>query len=96
MRRATDLNRDLLEKGTWESYKKSLRVLAQSKDATFVDLGDSKQFAINDFMDTVHLHSGGGMKLLDILAARAAKDRRVMSALDATNSSIAGLKGGQL
>ncbi len=92
----TDLNRDLLEKGTWESYKKSLRVLAQSKDATFVDLGDSKQFAINDFMDTVHLHSGGGMKLLDILAARAAKDRRVMSALDATNSSIAGLKGGQL
>ncbi len=62
----TDLNRDLLEKGTWDSYKKSLRVLAQSKDATFVDLGDSKQFAISDFMDTVHLHSGGGMKLLDI------------------------------
>ncbi|MBA3992270.1 MAG: hypothetical protein C0469_02000 [Cyanobacteria bacterium DS2.3.42] len=92
----TDVNRVLLEKGTWDSYKKSLKVLAQSKDATFIDLGDSKQFAISDFMDTVHLHSGGGMKLLDIVAAQAAKDRRVMSALDATNSSIAGLKGGQL
>lgn len=92
----TDLNRDLLEVGTWNSYKKSLKVLAQSKDATFIDLGDSKEFAINDFMDTVHLHSGGGMKLLDTVAARAARDRRVMSALDATNSSIAGLKGGQL
>ncbi len=92
----TDLNRELLEKGTWNSYKKSLKVLAQSKDATFVDLGDSKQFALSDFMDTVHLHSGGGMKLLDIVAEKAARDRRVMSALDATNSSIAGLKGGQL
>ncbi len=92
----TDLNRDLLEKGTWDSYKRSLKVLAQSKDATFVDLGDSKQFALSDFMDTVHLHSGGGMKLLDIVAEKASKDRRVMSALDATNSSIAGLKGGQL
>lgn len=92
----TDINRDLLEKGTWDAYKKSLRVLAQSKDATFIDLGDSKQFATNDFMDTVHLHSGGGMKLLDIVAERAAKDRRVMSALDPTNSHIAGLKGGQL
>lgn len=92
----TDINRDLLEKGTWDSYKKCLKVLAQSKDATFIDLGDSKQFALNDFMDTVHLHSGGGMKLLDIVAERAAKDRRVLSALDPTNSHIAGLKGGQL
>ncbi|HIA54261.1 MAG TPA: hypothetical protein EYN91_19580 [Candidatus Melainabacteria bacterium] len=92
----TDINRDLLEKGTWDSYKKSLKVLAQSKDATFIDLGDSKQFSTSDFMDTVHLHSGGGMKLLDIVAERAAKDRRVMSALDPTNSHIAGLKGGQL
>ena len=92
----TDLNRDLLEKGTWDSYKKSLKVLAQSKGASYIDLGDSKQFALSDFMDTVHLHSGGGMKLLDILAEKAAQDRRVMSALDATNSSIAGLKGGQL
>lgn len=92
----TDINRDLLEKGTWDSYKKSLKVLAQSKDATFIDLGDSKQFATSDFMDTVHLHSGGGMKLLDIVAERAAKDRKVMSALDPTNSHIAGLKGGQL
>lgn len=92
----TDLNRDLLEAGTWKMYRQSLKVLAQSKDATFIDLGDSKQFALNDFMDTVHLHSGGGMKLLDIVAEKAAKDRRVMSALDPTNSSIAGLKGGQL
>jgi len=92
----TDINRDLLEKGTWDSYKKSLKVLAQSKDATFIDLGDSKQFATSDFMDTVHLHSGGGMKLLDIVAERAARDRKVMSALDPTNSHIAGLKGGQL
>ncbi len=92
----TELNRDLLEKGTWEVYKKNLKVLAQSKDATFVDLGDSKQFSISDFMDTVHLHSGGGMKLLDIVAEKAAKDRKVMSALDPTNSHIAGLKGGQL
>lgn len=92
----TEINRDLLEKGTWDVYKRNLKVLAQSKDATFIDLGDSKQFAISDFMDTVHLHSGGGMKLLDIVAEKAARDRRVMSALDPTNSHIAGLKGGQL
>lgn len=92
----TDINRDLLEKGTWETYKTSLKVLTQSKGASFIDLGDSKKFAISDFMDTVHLHSAGGMKLLDILAERTAKDRKVMSALDPRNSSIAGLKGAQL
>ena len=35
-------------------------------------------------------------ELEDIVAERAAKDRKVMSALDPTNSHIAGLKGGQL
>lgn len=92
----TDLNRDLLEKGTWDSYKKSLKVLAQSKGASYLDLGDSKDFTLSDFMDTVHLHSGGGVKLLDKLAEKAASDHKVMSALDPTESSIAGLKGGQL
>ncbi|HEY9784588.1 MAG TPA: hypothetical protein V6D17_04235 [Candidatus Obscuribacterales bacterium] len=92
----TDLNRQLLEEGTWESYRRSLKVLATSKGATFIDLGDSPEFNLNDFMDTVHLHSGGGMKMLDIVAERAARERKVLAAFTRRSDAIAGIKGGQL
>lgn len=91
----TDLNRNLLEPGTWQSYRRTLKVLAQSKGATFIDMGDAREFSLTDFMDTVHLHSGGGMKMLDKLAERMSKDSKVMSALD-SKRAIAGLKGTEL
>lgn len=92
----TDLNRNLLEPGTWESYRRSLKVLSASKGATFIDLGQSESFSTDDFMDTVHLHSGGGMKWLDILAERLSQNKVVVSALKENARSIAGLKGADL
>jgi hypothetical protein len=59
----------------------------------------SGKFALKDFSDTVHLHSGGGAKLLDLLAERLSSDRAVMTALnqptkiDDHSTTVAGLKG---
>jgi hypothetical protein len=64
----TDLNRKLLGEFPAEVYKRTVSVLAKSKGATFIDLDGSGKFQLSDFEDTVHLHSGGGRKMLTILA----------------------------
>ncbi len=78
----TDLNRQLLGDFPADVYKKSVSVLAKSKGATFIDLDGSKQFDLADFEDTVHLHSGGGRKMLSMLATELANDRPVQEALN--------------
>jgi hypothetical protein len=55
-----------------------------------------------DFGDTVHLHSGGGAKLLNLLAEKMAADKVVIAALkdgrmpEHQSTTVAGLKGSAL
>ena len=88
----TAVNRSLIKDYVWDAYLFSVRALARSKGASLVDLYSNQMFMQSDFMDTVHLHSGGGKKMLDVLIDKMSRDRAVrlalgMGAIDATNTS---------
>ncbi len=95
----TQINRSLLSDLAWDVYKKGIKVVALAKGASFIDMEGSGKFQTSDFGDTVHLHSGGGAKLLDLLSERLVADRAVMTALnkpartDDHSTTLAGLKG---
>ncbi len=95
----TEINRSLLSDLAWDTYKKSIKVIALAKGASFIDMEASGKFKTKDFSDTVHLHSGGGAKLLDLISDCLAKDHAVMAALnkpaqtDNHSTTVAGLKG---
>ncbi|OPZ90583.1 MAG: hypothetical protein BWY75_00674 [bacterium ADurb.Bin425] len=81
----TQVNRELLPDASWNLYKSELaKLAAQSQSVTFKDLhaeGKGK-FALSDFQDTVHLHSGGGAKLLSEIAQIMANDPVSRKALE--------------
>lgn len=77
----TDINRDLLKSYAWDAYRRSVKLLATVKGASFLDLAESGQFNLSDFGDTVHLHAGGGQKMLRLLSQSLAKNEAVHSAL---------------
>ncbi len=61
-------NRDLLPKDFIEKHRSMLndhvkRDQDRKEKLVFLDLFDSEQFTIDDYMDTVHLRSCGGIKL---------------------------------
>jgi len=92
----TEVNRKLLSDANWELYKTRLRALADHYETSFYDMHDSGLFAFEDFQDTVHLHAGGGAKLLDEMARVMAKDTATITALqardDAQDKQLAGRK----
>lgn len=66
-------NRDLLPEDFVARHRKMLKDLVNSNQSkhvslVFLDLFDSEQFTINDYMDTVHLRSCGGIKLANHIA----------------------------
>jgi hypothetical protein len=65
----TKVNRSLIPSLAWNAYKRSLRVVAMSKGARFIDLDESKDFSDADFGDTVHLNTVGGIKLIQLIVA---------------------------
>ena len=87
----TDINRNLLSDQSWNLYRSRLRDLAarHQETTTFFDMQETKAFNISDFQDTVHLHSGGGAKLLDMIAKIMAQDKASMAALAPTKGDIA-------
>jgi hypothetical protein len=77
----TDLNRQLLSPTAKAVFKETLHVLAANKGVTFIDLDSSKNYQLSDFEDTVHLHSGGGRKMLSAIAEGLAKNTDIRSVL---------------
>jgi hypothetical protein len=94
----TDINRSLLSDKSWELYRSRLRQVAATSgaDASFIDVEESKAFKFADFQDTVHLHSGGGAKLLDLMAKSMAGDKAVEKKLgpDLKDQAAAGGRAG--
>jgi hypothetical protein len=79
----TDINRGLLSDQSWQLYRSRLREIAgPSSGASFFDMQESGVFKFADFQDTVHLHSGGGAKLLDLMAQTMASDAAARAKLD--------------
>jgi hypothetical protein len=78
----TDINRQILSDKSWALYNDSLKKLAANKQVTFYDMHATGKFANSkDFQDTVHLHSGGGAKLLAEIANLMSKDPACQKAL---------------
>lgn len=77
----TDVNRSLIQDYAWKAYVRSVKAIAMVTGSTFIDLADASVFSRFDFGDTVHLHSGGGKKLLDLLADRLAGSQACRLAL---------------
>lgn len=95
----TDVNRSLLSDTAWGAYMNSVRALAQAKGASYIDLHDSGEFAVTDFMDTVHLSPDGGKKMLDCLVENIRSDAKTLTALnqaDAAKALAETGKGGSL
>jgi len=70
----TDLNRSLIQDYAFNAYLRSIKAIASAQGATFVNLYASPAFSRADFGDTVHLHSGGGKKLLDLISEALCND----------------------
>lgn len=77
----TDINRQILSDKSWALYNDSLKKLAANKQVTFYDMHATGKFQLKDFQDTVHLHSGGGAKLLAEIAELMSKDPACQKAL---------------
>lgn len=77
----TDINRSLLSDFNWNLYCKSVSTMANRKGASVIDLSETDYFQRSDFMDTVHLHSLGGRKWLDVVVASMSGNDKVLSAL---------------
>jgi hypothetical protein len=82
----TQVNRNLLSDDNWELYKTRLKAIADHYETTFYDMHASGIFKFEDFQDTVHLHAGGGAKLLDEMAKVIANDEPSMAALGLKNN----------
>lgn len=102
----TDGNRSLIPEFVWHLYTQNLRVLAAANGADFIDAQSLADFTPFDFGDTVHLNAKGGLKLLNVIAAKAAQSPFVSAALQPhkigpsdlvpSPSLMAGVKGHQL
>jgi hypothetical protein len=85
----TDLNRQLLSKLSWDAYRSSIKAIARVEGASFVDFSEEPSFQRTDFGDTVHLHSGGGRRWLDMVIERLAQDDAVIAQLRAQPAALA-------
>lgn len=93
----TDLNRQLISDKAWDLYRNTVKSVATTNGASFVDFSESPDFNRKDFSDTVHLHARGGRKFLDLLMAQLASDRELLTALRKPQDvQLAGKSGGHL
>lgn len=86
-------NRGLLPKEFWTEFKASTRQVCMQYSSSWLDLSDSSQFTVNDYIDTVHLNASGGKKLFRAIADALCKDISLATILrkrEATTTSLAG------
>jgi hypothetical protein len=71
----TSINRRLISDSTFALYENTLKRVSRKNQAEFLNLEASGFFSDSDFGDTVHLNSGGGIKMLALLAKTIEDDR---------------------
>ena len=77
----TSINRDILSTDFWQEFRGRLLLTCGASAAEWLDLSDSKDFTVDDFVDTVHLNADGGVKLADRIAERIGTSRELTAAL---------------
>ncbi len=76
-------NRALLSDQFWSDFRSYVASTCAGYDADWVDFTDDKRFSSNDYLDTVHLNSTGGTKLMKAIAESA---RPMVAELNRPNS----------
>ncbi len=74
-------NRALLPDKFWTSFRKYLATATTRYGATLLDLTDDARFDSKDYLDTVHLNSTGGTRLVKIIAEKIEGDKKLASGL---------------
>ncbi|MBX9691747.1 MAG: hypothetical protein K2Z81_05140, partial [Cyanobacteria bacterium] len=64
-------NRALLPESFWSEFRGYVASTTSAYGAEWVDFTDSKEYTSNHYLDTVHLNSTGGVKLMQAIANRA-------------------------
>lgn len=81
-------NRALLPEKFWTDFRNYLTATSTEYGASFVDLSGDERFDSKDYLDTVHLNSTGGKRLVQIITDEIARERRLASSI--SQKSIAG------
>lgn len=79
----TDLNRSILSDHAWNTYRDTVKTVASTEGASFIDFSDDNAFNRQDFCDTVHLNSRGGKRFLGKLAGEMSGIPAVVASLKA-------------
>lgn len=88
----TQANRDLLSQMSWDAYKAGVAAVAKRNGAIYLDLHNPAVYPQSDFSDTVHLHSGGGAKLIVELVERLSANEKITAVLDTNQKPEANQK----
>ena len=80
-------NRALLPDKFWGDFRNYLVSTTTEYGASFVDLTADDRFSSKDYLDTVHLNSSGGHRLVDLITTAISQDKKLAAAV--SESSIA-------
>lgn len=80
-------NRALLPDKFWGDFRNYLATTTTEYGAKFVDLTADERFSSKDYLDTVHLNSSGGHRLVDLITNAISEDKTLATAV--SESSIA-------
>ena len=84
----TSTNRQMLPDYIFTAYKQNLRVLSRPYGAHFIDLDSSGCFNDQDFTDTVHLNTAGGVKCLKLISTYV-REHQLIEQMKTGNKQVA-------
>lgn len=87
----TRQNLSALNSDALKEYKRQVNHLAMNYKATFLDLGSTSTYSLNDFEDCCHLNSKGGHKFFDDLIVAVKSDSGLNDYLATVSRSKKGL-----
>lgn len=82
-------NYSLLSPAFWLQFESGVAGLCKKYDATFVNYCKAEGFTQSDFVDTVHVNTRGGYKLVELFADALCANKRLASRLRNEDCSIA-------
>lgn len=74
-------NRSLLPNTFWTAWRANVKATSKQNGADFIDLTDSPNFALDDYLDTVHLAASGGKKFFAALTDTIAQKPDLLTTL---------------
>ncbi|MBS2007106.1 MAG: hypothetical protein JST01_08695 [Cyanobacteria bacterium SZAS TMP-1] len=85
----TEINRKILPDDFWQEFRGRLLLSCGGAGAEWLDLSDSPEFTVADFVDTVHLNADGGVKLAAKIAEKITAAPELSAALSNRMPAVA-------